>query len=248
MRISEEAFMRAMLRLVVSLSCAACTAPVHGPPSAVGLPPSATLISASPPPAPNCRQYTTPVLVSGKSETASGVACELADGSWRITDYTPGLPSQTYTMPPPGVMPLGSVPPLPGAPGQGQVAQSQADCREYTVPIVVGGLEKQGVGASCRQPDGSWRITDNTPGLPQQVYLVPPPTYPLPDDVPDYLYDPWYYGPPFALAGSFIFFDHFHHGGHFHHAHSGSSHPPSGHSPSGHSWSGGSWMGSGHHH
>ena len=227
--------MRAMLRLVVSLSwaasCAACTAPAHGPPSAAGLPPSATLISASPPPAPNCRAYTTPVLVSGKSETASGVACELADGSWRITDYTPGLPSRIYTMPPPGVAPLGTVPPLPGAPMQGQ-----ADCREYTVPIVVGGVEKQGVGESCRQPDGSWRITDNTPGLPQQVYLIPPPAYPLDDFAPDYLYDPWYYGPPFAFAGSFVFIDHFHHfhhGGNFHHSHPGS---------------GGSWMGSGHHH
>jgi hypothetical protein len=223
----QEAVMRTMLCLALSLSCAACTAPAHGPPSAAGLPPSAVLISSSPPPAPNCRAYTTPVLVSGKSETASGVACELADGSWRITDYTPGLPSQIYTMPPPG-----TVPPLPGP-----SAQSQADCREYTVPIIVGGVPKQGVGESCRQPDGSWRITDNTPGLPQQVYLVPPPAYPLPDDGYDaWAYGPWYYGPPFALGGSFVFFNRFHHfdhGGHFHHAHSGSGH---------------SWMGSGHHH
>ncbi len=212
--------MRAMLGLALSLICAACTAATNTSPSSVAIPQSATLISVSSPPQ-NCREYTTPVLVGGKNERASGVACEQADGSWRITDNTPGLPPQIYMMPPPG-----SVQPLPGVP------QSQADCREYTVPIDVGGAQKQGVGESCRQPDGSWRIVQDVPGLPQQVYLVPPQPYPL----PDYVYDPWFYGPPFALGGSFVFADRFHrfHSfNHFHHAHS---------------WGGHSWMGSGHHH
>src|SRR5258707_640146 len=71
---SEEAVMRAMLCLALSLSCAACaTSPP--PPAAVAIPQSAAFV-----PAPqSCRDYTTPVLVGGKSETASGVACEQAD-------------------------------------------------------------------------------------------------------------------------------------------------------------------------
>jgi surface antigen len=233
MRVSEEAVMRAMLGLVFSLTCAACAVPAPAPPPSIAATPqSAVLVSASPPPQ-NCREYTTPVLVGGKDETASGVACEQGDGSWRITDNTPGLPQRVYTMPPPG-----TVAPLPGpAPGQvvqGQVVQGQADCREYTVPIIVGGAQKQGVGESCRQPDGSWRITDNTPGLPQQVYVVPPPytgDYSAYDPWASdpWAYDPWIYGPPVALAGSFVFADGFHR---FHHFHRGP----------------GPFLGFGHHH
>jgi hypothetical protein len=44
----------------------------------------------------------------------------------------------------------------------------------------VGGEQQQSVVEACQQPDGSWRITQNTPGLPPQVYTVPPPTeYPM---------------------------------------------------------------------
>lgn len=32
-------------------------------------------------------------------------------------------------------------------------------CREFQQTIVVGGQQQQGVGTACRQPDGSWRIT-----------------------------------------------------------------------------------------
>jgi surface antigen len=226
MRGSEEAVMRAKLALAFSLGAAACTAPGNGAGGAAATPQSAEWVPASQlhlvQSPQNCRQYTTPVIVGGKKETASGVACELPDGSWRISDNTPGLPAQIYWMPPPG-----TVPPLPGPP------QGQADCREYTVPIEVGGVQKQGIGESCRQPDGSWRITDNTPGLPEQVYLVPPQPYPP----PDYAYDPWFYGPPFALAGSFVFVNRFHNFNNVHHGHHGHSH-----------WMGQPWMGGGHHH
>jgi surface antigen len=201
--------MRAILCLALPLFCAACTRPAYTPPpTAIVIPQSAARVSAAPQ---NCREYTTPVLVGGRSETASGVACEQADGSWRIVDNTPGLPPQSYTMPPPGSAQevAGTAPP------------GQPDCREYTVPITVGTAQKQGVGESCRQPDGSWRIVEDTPGLPQQVYLVPPPLYPP----PGYVYDPWLYGPPFALTGSFLFFHRFHHFDHGHdhdHGHHGS--------------------------
>jgi surface antigen len=32
-------------------------------------------------------------------------------------------------------------------------------CREYTQTIVVGGRSQQGYGKACRQPDGSWQIS-----------------------------------------------------------------------------------------
>ncbi len=32
-------------------------------------------------------------------------------------------------------------------------------CREYTQTIFVGGQQQQGHGTACRQPDGSWQIT-----------------------------------------------------------------------------------------
>lgn len=32
-------------------------------------------------------------------------------------------------------------------------------CREYTQTILVGGRQQEGHGTACRQPDGSWQIT-----------------------------------------------------------------------------------------
>jgi hypothetical protein len=55
-------------------------------------------------------------------------------------------------------------------------ASNQPPCTSYTVPVTVGGQQEQAVVESCQQPDGSWRITQNTPGLPPQVYVVPAPT------------------------------------------------------------------------
>ena len=40
-----------------------------------------------------------------------------------------------------------------------QTAQGQY-CREYQQNIVVGGVERQGYGTACRQPDGSWKIVE----------------------------------------------------------------------------------------
>ena len=100
---------------------------------------------------------------------------------------------------------------------------NQPPCTSYTVPVTVGGQELQSVVESCQQPDGGWRITQNTPGLPPQVYVVPPPTeYPYGYLYPDYYYDyptfypywavePWFFGlgPTIVVAQRF---PHFHHG------------------------------------
>ena len=96
-------------------------------------------------------------------------------------------------------------------------------CREFTVQVTVEGQPRQAVGQTCQQPDGSWQVTLNTPGLPQQVYTLPPQAinaYPYAEPAP-YLepaywwdpgfYEPWFVGRPVFLAHGF----HHHHG--FHH-------------------------------
>jgi len=100
-----------------------------------------------------------------------------------------------------------------------QPALAEPACSSYTVPVTVGGQPQQASVEACQQPDGSWRITQNTPGLPPQVYDVPAPTYPspyssgyaYPEYFPYWWDSPWYFG----LAPSIVVvhrFNHFHHG------------------------------------
>ena len=100
---------------------------------------------------------------------------------------------------------------------------SESKCREFTAPITVGGQQQQAVGQACQQPDVSWQITQDTPGLAPQVYTLPPEAfdaYPYP-----YAYDwadPWTFDSPFFAGGPIFFgggFRHFHDHGDFHHFH-----------------------------
>jgi hypothetical protein len=122
------------------------------------------------------------------------------------------------------------------APAQTQIAQGEPqsgpqNCHEFTVQVMVGGQPQQAVGQACQQPDGSWRITQNTPGLPQQVYTLPPQAIYLSSyPEPYYWWDPWFYGPSFFVRGPVFFahgFHHFHHHEGFHHG--GFSHGGFGH-------------------
>jgi hypothetical protein len=113
-----------------------------------------------------------------------------------------------------------------------QPAAAEPACSSYTVPVTVGGQQQQASVEACQQPDGSWRITQNTPGLPPQVYEVPAPAYPpypypagyaYPDYFPYWWGSPWYFG----LAPSIFFvqrFNHFHHGFHRGFAHGSARH------------------------
>ena len=140
------------------------------------------------------------------------------------------------------VLACGACQPLPDAtlagpvPGQLQPAPTAGAqppaCTSYTVPLTVGGQPQQAVVEACQQPDGSWRITQTTPGLPPQVYEVPaaasppysagysyPETYAFPDFAPYWGWAGWGGAPwCFGLAPSIVVvqrFNHFHHG--FHH-------------------------------
>ena len=113
---------------------------------------------------------------------------------------------------------------------QGAPRGEPQNCREFTAQVTVEGQPRQAAGQACPQPDGSWQVTLDTPGLPQQVYTLPGQAihlYPYP--VPYYWWDPGFYGPVFFVGGpvfrahGFRSFRHhgFHHHGGFHH---GASH------------------------
>jgi hypothetical protein len=181
---------------------------------------------------PQCQDNTVPVVIDGKTVQAVAHACQQPDGTWQITQETPGLPSQVYvvgTQPPPQAPPAGEPPQgspqppqaqqgPPGAPPGGQPA-----CRDYSIPVTVDGNSVLATGHACLQPDGSWLVTQQTPGLPTQTYIIPPPAYPPPYPMAGYpygypydypyrywAYDPWFYRPPFWFGGS-LFVGNFHH-------------------------------------
>jgi hypothetical protein len=98
----------------------------------------------------------------------------------------------------------------------------EGNCREYTVPVTVGGKEELAYGKACQQPDGTWQIAQaptRAEGAPN--VLQPTIIYPA---YPSY-YDPWWgppwWGPPFGFAGffGFGFGSHHHHHRHHHHHH-----------------------------
>src|SRR5882757_4351495 len=106
---------------------------------------------------------------------------------------------------------------------QGAPQSEPQNCRSFAAQVTVGGQPQQAVGRACQQADGSWEVKQNTPGLPQQIYTLPPQAiylYPYPE--PYYWWDPWFYGAPSFVGGS-VFFVHgfhrfhdhdgFHHGG-----------------------------------
>ena len=219
----------AMLGLSALLACAAC----QPSPDASVAADSAGQITPAPTSArPDCRAFTAPVTAAGHLEQASGNACRQPDGSWRVVQNTPGLPTQEYVVPrpdqaPPAANAAAPQPPnAPTSPPATQTASAESapappPCASYTLPLTVGGQPQQAVIEACPQPDGSWRITQTTPGLPPQAYEVPAPAaygpypyeyvYAYPDFYPYWWGVPWFFG----LAPSVLVvqrFHHFHHG------------------------------------
>ena len=87
--------------------------------------------------------------------------------------------------------------------------------------MIVEGQQLQATGQICRQPDGSWWIIQNTPGLPQQVYILPAQLiYVTPYPYEYYWVNSWGFGPPFC-AGGFFFADRFHYFRHKYFSHAG---------------------------
>jgi hypothetical protein len=100
-----------------------------------------------------------------------------------------------------------STPPVVLQPVPGHTS---SNCHDFTMPVMVEGEQRQAVGQMCQQPDGSWWVTQNTPGLPPQVYSLPAQViYVTPYPYEYYWADSWGFGPPFFVGG--FFGDRFHH-------------------------------------
>jgi surface antigen len=210
--------MRWISAIAAVLVCAAC----HSRPDATELAamPAEPQLSE-----PACHDFTAPVTAGGRPEQARGQACEQPDGSWQVVQNTPGLPAQAYTLEQPGQPAAAANAGQPAA-AANAAPPPQPDhppCSSYTAPVTVGGQPRQAIIEACPQPDGSWKITQNTPGLPTQVYQVPPPaaspypyTYPYPIDYaypdffPYWLGSPWFFG----LGPSIVVVQRFHHFNH----------------------------------
>jgi surface antigen len=181
--------------------------------------------------APACQDSRFPMTIDGKQVETSAHSCAQPDGSLEVVQDTPGLPVETYHVPP--------LDAACGAAGQAACgsAPAQADaagCRNYTVPVTVEGASREATRHVCAQPDGSWQVTQTVPGLPTQTYTVPAASTGYPAAAYGYAYpyaygpypywwgwDGWAFGPPFFF-GRVAFFDRFHHHDHdhgFHHAH-----------------------------
>jgi hypothetical protein len=128
------------------------------------------------------------------------------------------LPAQTYVLEPPGQPTAAATTPAPPLPSRSPPKQSV--CSSYTAPVTVGGEPRQAFIEACPQPDGSWKITQNTPGLPTQIYQLPPPAsspyaydYPYPVDYAYPEFFPYWAGAPwyFGLAPSIVVVQRFHH-------------------------------------
>ena len=99
------------------------------------------------------------------------------------------------------------------------------NCREFTVQVMVAGQPQQAVGQACQQLNGAWQVTLDTPGLPQQVYTLPPQAISLYPE--QYYWDPLFYGPSFFVGGPVFVvrgFHRFHHHGGFRGGFHGGSH------------------------
>ena len=197
--------MRWTSTIALILACTACQ------------PPEGTQVAAVPPAEPICHDFAAPVTAGGRPEQARGQACEQPDGSWQLVQNTPGLPAQTYVLEPPGEPAATARTAAPSLPSRSLPTQSV--CSSYTAALTVGGQPREAFIEACPQPDGSWKVTQNTPGLPTQVYQVPPPAYTsYPYDYPypvDYAYPeffpywlggPWYFG----LAPAIVIVQRFH--------------------------------------
>jgi hypothetical protein len=89
-------------------------------------------------------------------------------------------------------------PPVAVAPAPQVIGQ---DCREFTAPVTVNGQSVEATGEACLQPDGTWKVVQNTPGIAEpQVFVVPPP--------PEYYYAypyPWWGVVDIGIGGAVVF-------------------------------------------
>jgi hypothetical protein len=113
---------------------------------------------------PVCHDFTATVKAGGRPEQASGQACEQPDGGWQVAQNTPGLPAQSYALPPPGQQAtpastaaqppsdqLPTNPPLPSQSRSNQTPPNSPPCSSYTAWVTVGGQQQNRCRSSPRR-------------------------------------------------------------------------------------------------
>src|ERR1700758_5677256 len=58
------------------------------------------------------------------------------------------------------------------------VPPAEQVCHDFATRVTAGGRPEQARGQACEQPDGSWQVVQNTPGLPAQAYTLEQPGQP----------------------------------------------------------------------
>ena len=171
----------------------------------------------------DCRTAGVAPKPSGAADVSAN-SCGQDAASWRFVQREPGfwIPdaaagfARNTAEPQPTVLRAVDPPASAGA----------SACMSYPLPVVVGGQQQQATIVACPQPDGTWQVTQYTPGLPPQVYSVPAPPaggaapsdYTSPGDhgsssySPDWGWGgvPWFWGfvPAIASAQKFHGFSH----------------------------------------
>ncbi len=66
-------------------------------------------------------------------------------------------------MPPPAYAPPAQPAPVSAQPAEPEPAPTPGEstyCREIIMEVVIDGVEQTAYGTACRQPNGSWKITN----------------------------------------------------------------------------------------
>src|SRR6185312_17144903 len=89
--------------------------------------------------APACQDSRFPMTIDGKQVEASAHSCAQPDGSLEVVQETPGLPVETYHVPPFDAA-CGAA--VQAACGSAPAQADAAGCRNYTVPVTVEGASR----------------------------------------------------------------------------------------------------------
>jgi hypothetical protein len=153
--------------------------------------------------------------------SAVAAAPAAADPGWRFVQHGPGFVTLDAAAPNTGEKAADPPPPTVLRGTAAMPASADAGCVRYPMPVTVGGQTLPGTTLACPQADGSWEVTQLTPGFPPQSYTVPAAATPAAEygATEEYPYwaggAPWFFGfaPAIVVNRDFRHVDHrFSHG------------------------------------
>jgi surface antigen len=155
------------------------------------------------------------------AEQSTNPACPPEKLNWRLSRHGPGFWTADAAAPAPTDAAGTSRTAVLRTP----LSQPPADppgCPTYSLMVVISGEPREATVVACPQPDGSWQVTQYTPGLPTQTFAVPPPAAGAPPDESagwdtgpawDWAAAPWFFGyaPAVVVVQAFNRFHRFGH-------------------------------------